>query len=153
MTDLDPEIWNNPTLGAAAQNVRLDQLEKQQWEDRNAKIEGREPREIVVENNYPGWIAPTSERTGTVPSNYDPVHFADERQNDIPVDSAPFEDSAGSLPDEDDETDSGAEESPEEVEDDSLETETVSSPVDEPSDEAGTVEPDSNEEGNSTKWT
>jgi hypothetical protein len=94
MTDLDPEIWNNTTLGDAAHNERLDRLEKQQHEDRAARLENREPREVVVENTYPGWTPPTSERTGTVPSNYFPVHFADEQQNDVLTDSAPVDETA-----------------------------------------------------------
>lgn len=92
MTDLDPEIWNNPTLGAAANNTRLDALEKQEQEDRNAKIENRDPRPVVVDNNYPGW-----QPEGNVPSNAQVVRFADEQQNDIPVDSAPFEQTAGGI--------------------------------------------------------
>lgn len=100
MTDLDPEIWNNPTLGAASNNTRLDALEKQEQENRNAKLEDREPRPVVVENNYPGWTPSVNPRTGTVPSNAQVVHFADEQQNDIPVDSAPFDETAGGIPDE-----------------------------------------------------
>jgi hypothetical protein len=83
MPDLDPEIWDNPTLGDAATNPRLDQIERQQIEDRAAKYEGREPREIVVENTYPGWQPDTHPRTGTVASNFTPVRFADERPNDV----------------------------------------------------------------------
>lgn len=83
MTDLDPEIWDNPTLGAAANNKRLDVEEKQEWENRNAKLEDREPREVVVDNNYPGWTPDVQERTGTVPSNAAVVHFADENPNDV----------------------------------------------------------------------
>lgn len=97
MTDLDPEIWNNPTLGAAANNARLDVIEKQELENRNAKLEDREPREVIVDNDYPGWVQPVNERTGTVPSNAQVVHFADEQQNDIPVESAPIDETAGGL--------------------------------------------------------
>jgi hypothetical protein len=81
MTDLDPTIWDNKTLGAAAQNPRLDVIQKQDLENRNAKIEGREPREVVVENNYPGW---QPDQNVPVPSNAQVVHFADEQPNDIP---------------------------------------------------------------------
>ena len=97
MTDLDPAIWDNPTLGAAANNERLDRLEKQQHEDRAAKLEDREPRNVVVDNTYPDWTPEVSPRTGTVPSNYTVVHFADENQNDVPVDSAPVEETASGL--------------------------------------------------------
>lgn len=100
MTDLDPAIWDNPTLGAAANNTRLDVIEKQELENRNAKIEGREPREVVVDNTYPGYVQPVSERTGTVPSNAQVVHFADEQQNDIPVDSGSVEETAGGIAEE-----------------------------------------------------
>lgn len=82
MTDLDPAIWDNPTLGAAANNPRLDAIEKQEIEDRNAKLEGREPLPVVVDNNYPGWTPDVNPRTGTVPSNAEVVHFAD----DVPAD-------------------------------------------------------------------
>lgn len=98
MTDLDPEIWNNPTLGAAAPNERLDRLEKQQIEDCAAKFEDREPRDVVVDNTYPDWTPDVSPRTGTVPSNYQTVHFADENQNDIPVDSGPVDETAAGIP-------------------------------------------------------
>lgn len=83
MVDVNPEIWENKTLGEAAHNERLDRLEKQQHEDRSARLENREAREVVVENTYPGWTPPVQDRTGTVPSNYTPVHFADENPNDI----------------------------------------------------------------------
>jgi hypothetical protein len=83
MTDLDPEIWNNETLGAAANNERLDRLERQQLEDRSAKLENREPREIVVDNTYPDWTPEVNPRTGTVASNFTPVRFADEQPNDV----------------------------------------------------------------------
>lgn len=83
MVDVNPEIWNNETLGDAAHNERLDRLEKQQHEDRSAKLEGREPREVVVENTYPGWAPETNPRTGTVSSNFTPVHFADEQPFEV----------------------------------------------------------------------
>lgn len=83
MTDLNPEIWDNPTLGAAAQNENLERLTKQQLEDRAAAIEDREPRTIVNDNTYPGFTPPVSERTGTTPSNYSPVRFEDEQPNDV----------------------------------------------------------------------
>ena len=132
MTDLDPAIWDNPTLGAAANNERLDRLEKQQHEDRNAKLEGREPREVVVDNTYPGWTPEIQDRTGTVPSNYQTVHFANEQQNDIPVDSAPVDETAGSVVEEISES----EEEP-----------------DSPSDSVESATSDSSQESDSTQWT
>lgn len=94
MTDLDPAIWENETLGSAAQNTRLDVIEKQELENRNARIEDREPRPVVVDNDYPGWQPNVNPRTGTIPSNIQVVHFADEQQNDIPVDSGPSDETA-----------------------------------------------------------
>lgn len=46
MSDLDPEIWNNPTLGEAANLERLDVRTAQDAENRAAKLEGREPLEV-----------------------------------------------------------------------------------------------------------
>jgi len=145
MTDLDPEIWNNPTLGAAAPNENLDRLTAQQIEDRAAKFEKREAREIVVENNYPGYQPEVSERTGTVPSNYQTVHFADEQQADIPVDSRPEGETAGGLSDGSEEVSSS---------EDGAEVGTVSSEHD-PSvgiGEVGTSDSTSGEEGSTTQW-
>lgn len=102
MTDLDPEIWNNETLGAAAHNENLERLEKQVHEDRAAKLEGREPREVVVDRTYPGWAPEVQARTGTVPSNYQSVHFADEQQNDIPAESGPNDETAVGVAEEND---------------------------------------------------
>jgi hypothetical protein len=147
MTDLDPEIFDNPTLGAAAPNVNLDQVTAQEIENRAAKFEKREPREIVVENNYPGYKPEVSPVTGTVSSNYQTVHFADEQQADIPVDSGPENETAGGIS----ESDPGAPEvsTPE----DSSEVGTVS---DEPKssgvNESGSADSPSSEEGNNTQW-
>lgn len=82
MSDLDPAIWDNKTLGKAANNTRLDVIEKQDLEDRNAKIEGREPREVIVDNDFPGW---QYDQNSAVPSTAPVVHFADENPNDIPT--------------------------------------------------------------------
>lgn len=57
MTDLDPAIWDNETLGAAANGVFLDVLEKQQLENRAAAIEGRPARIVKRENRYPGYVS------------------------------------------------------------------------------------------------
>ncbi|GHF92053.1 hypothetical protein [Streptomyces griseosporeus] len=145
MTDLDPAIWDNPTLGAAAHNERLDRLELQQHEDRAARLEDREPREVVVDNTYPGWTPEVQERTGTVPSNYRTVHYADENQNDVPVDSAPSEETAAGLADVNDSE--GTEVSDGDVEENTSEMSTAEEPYVESD---GT---DSSEEGNSTQWT
>ena len=60
MVDLDPEIWNNKTLGAAANGVFLDVLEAQAAEDRAAKIEGRPAETAYRENRYPGFVDETN---------------------------------------------------------------------------------------------
>lgn len=109
MTDLNPEIWDNETLGAAANNTRLEVVEKQELENRNAKLEGREPREVIVDNNYPGWTPDVNPRTGTVPSNAQVVHFADENQNDVPVDSGPESETAAGVSETETETDDSEE--------------------------------------------
>jgi hypothetical protein len=142
MTDLDPEIWENDTLGAAAPNERLDRLERQQIEDRAAKFEDREPREIVVDNNYPGWTPDVSERTGTVPSNYQTVHFADEQQNDIPTDSGE-EKTAQEIAEEQHE---------ENISSDGDQEPETEEPGSEIASEVETAESDSAEESDSAKW-
>src|SRR5882762_1801406 len=54
MVDLDPEIWKNPTLGAAATNGFLDEIQAQEIENAAAKREGREPWIAVRLNSHPG---------------------------------------------------------------------------------------------------
>lgn len=144
MTDLNPEIWDNPTLGAAAQNENLERLTKQQQEDYSAKRENREPREVVIDNTYPGWTPDTSEKTGTIPSNYQTVHFEDEQPNDVPVDSRPEDETAAGIESKADE-DSGGEDVPQP---ENPSSETVP-------DEGENTSPatDSTEENGSTKWT
>ena len=150
MTELDPEIFDNPTLGAAAPNENLDRLTAQQIEDRAAKFEGREPREIVVENTYPGYKPEVSERTGTVPSNYQTVHFADEQQADIPVDSRPEDETAGGInEDGDSENPEGSEETSSEEAVQESESASSESSAEDGVAEVGTSEPYSPEEGHS----
>jgi hypothetical protein len=155
MPDLDPEIWDNPTLGAAAPNVNLDVVERQAIEDRAAKFEDREPREIVNDNNYPGWTPDVNERTGTVPSNYQTVHFADENPNDIPVDSGRPDEDAGTVTDE---TSKESSEGPQEGSEDSdvNSTDGGDAPVETPivsSDEPGeSSESNSTQENGTTQW-
>lgn len=140
MTDLNPEIWDNNTLGEAAQNPNLDQITRQEQENRSAKIEGREPRTIVVENTYPGYVPKVNERTGTIPSNYQTAHFEDEQQNDIPENSGPAsEDTAAGVSKVD---------TPEE----GNSTEEPASSNETPQQGESTVTP-SAEEGNTTQWT
>lgn len=55
MVDVNPEIWSNPTLGAAANGVFLDVMEAQIAENRAAEIEGRPAQIIKRDNRYPGF--------------------------------------------------------------------------------------------------
>jgi hypothetical protein len=146
MTDLNPEIWNNPTLGKAAHNERLDRLEKQQHEDRAARLENREPREVVVENDYPDWTPQVQERTGTVPSNAVVVHFADEQPHDV-VQTGPNIKPEGMS----DEEWAAQENSPESEE--GAEEPFVSSDNETPTDDNESNGPVSSEESDSTQWT
>jgi hypothetical protein len=54
MTDLDPEIWNNKTLGEAANGQFADEMQMQAIEDRAAKLENREPMLVRRIHRYPG---------------------------------------------------------------------------------------------------
>lgn len=53
MTDVDPKIWENPTLGAVGAGPFLDEVEAQSKEDYNARREGREPRVAYHVDRYP----------------------------------------------------------------------------------------------------
>src|SRR5687768_15976090 len=53
MTDVDPKIWENPTLGEAAAGPFLDEVEAQAKEDYNARREGREPLVDYHVDRYP----------------------------------------------------------------------------------------------------
>ena len=53
MTDLDPKIWENPTLGEAGAGPFLPEIELQQAEDRNARLDGREPKIVEYVHRYP----------------------------------------------------------------------------------------------------
>lgn len=156
MTDLDPKIWENKTLGDAANNENLERLEKQQHEDRAARVEGREAREVIVERTYPDWSPEVQERTGTVPSNYQSVHFADENPNDIPVDSGKPDADAATVQDVESNgvySDSDPEEDFVAEEDAETEEPQVSAEPQPAYDESSETEPDSTEESDSTKWT
>lgn len=146
MTDLDPAIWDNPTLGDQAHNENLERLEKQRHEDRNARVEGREPRPVILDRTYPGWQPEVQEKTGTVPSNYQAVHFADEEQNDVPVDSGPEGETAGALSVENEEEKKSEVSETEET----ASNEPGSAIVEE--NEVETTGSDSTEESDSTKW-
>lgn len=70
MVDLNPEIWDNPTLGAAANNRSLTEVEAQLKENDSARKEGRDPLIAVNEEKYPQF-APS----GSVPSDVNPVEL------------------------------------------------------------------------------
>lgn len=53
MTDLDPKIWENPTLGEVGAGPFLPEIELQQAEDRNARLDGREPNIVEYVHRYP----------------------------------------------------------------------------------------------------
>lgn len=58
MVDVNPDIWSNPTLGQAANGEFLDMVEARMNEQRDAAIEGREPRELMRRECYPGYEKP-----------------------------------------------------------------------------------------------
>ncbi|MGS2592235.1 hypothetical protein [Streptomyces hebeiensis] len=70
MSELDPEIWKNKTLGAASTNPFLDEVEAQKKEDRVARIEQREPMIAVHHPRFPQM--PPS---GSVPSKVTQIEF------------------------------------------------------------------------------
>lgn len=72
MTDLNPEIWNNPTLGSVGAGPFLPEIELQQQEDRNARLEGREPKLVEYVHRYPKMM-----ESGSVPSIRNDVEFKD----------------------------------------------------------------------------
>jgi len=72
MTDLDPEIWQNKTLGAEGAGPFLPELEKQQIEDSNARREGREPKVVEYLNRYPKFV-----ESGSVPSEQQEFAYID----------------------------------------------------------------------------
>jgi hypothetical protein len=83
MTELDPEIWKNPTLGSATTNAYLDEVEAQTIEDRNARIDGREPKIAVHFPRYPQLA-----ESGSVPSEIKQLEFI-EPGSEIPSDPTP----------------------------------------------------------------
>lgn len=66
MTDLNPEIWDNPTLGDAATNGFADEKALQEVENAAAMREGREPWIAQRLHRYPG-----SHNDVSVESSYD----------------------------------------------------------------------------------
>jgi hypothetical protein len=79
MSDLDPKIWENPTLGSATNTPFLDVLEAQELENRRAAAEGREPMVAEREIVYPDYIA-----SGSVPSDIQPIKLVPVDENNPP---------------------------------------------------------------------
>lgn len=52
MTDLDPAIWENKTLGAANNLPFLDEVSAQITENRDAKAEGRKPKSFEQRGRF-----------------------------------------------------------------------------------------------------
>lgn len=52
MVDLDPSIWENPTLGSAVNLPFLDEVSLQTIENSDARREGREPRDMQHRSRY-----------------------------------------------------------------------------------------------------
>lgn len=86
LSETNPELFENPTLGEATTTPFLDQIEAQQKEDFNARHEGREPRTVVALNRIPGKFTPS----GSVPSDYsEEIAFEGETESteeELPVD-------------------------------------------------------------------
>lgn len=81
MSDLDPEIWKNPTLGEAAHLETLDVRTAQDAENRAAKLEGREPLEVRRIHNYPG----AHNDVSIVNSYDDGLRYYDADGNEMPT--------------------------------------------------------------------
>lgn len=83
MVDVNPEIWDNETLGEAVDNQFLDEVEAQSKEDRAARREGRAPREVQREVRFP-----TMMPSGSVPSSVsDKLKFVDNSSEDSSVET------------------------------------------------------------------
>ena len=87
LSQTNPELFENKTLGTATTAPFLDQVEAQQREDFNARYDGREPRNVVALNRIPGKFKPS----GSVASSHkDEIAFEDdlpvEEQEVTPVD-------------------------------------------------------------------
>lgn len=80
MVDVDPRIWDNPTLGEAVNLPFLDELEAQQMEDHAARVEGRAPRRVVHYPRKPEY--PPGEET--VDSNIQQIVYVDVDGDGIP---------------------------------------------------------------------
>jgi hypothetical protein len=82
MTDLDPAIWQNKTLGEVGAGPFLDEVEAQAKEDHVARQEGREPRIAVHVQRYPQ-LPPS----GSVESNIETLQW---QESEAPVEE-PFD--------------------------------------------------------------
>lgn len=86
MTDVDPKIWENHTLGAAGAGPFLDEVEAQAKEDLNARRDGREPRIAYHVDRYPKFM------DLNVPSNVTTLEMLEP--GELPVDQIPVEESS-----------------------------------------------------------
>jgi hypothetical protein len=76
MTDLDPEIWKNDTLGEVGAQPFLDEVEAQALEDANARRENRKPRIAVHTPRHPKFMD-----ANTAPSDIRQIHFVDPEED------------------------------------------------------------------------
>ena len=85
MVDLNPEIWDNPTLGAAATNGFLDEDAAQKIENEAAAREGREPLIAQRLHGYPG-----SREKVQIESSYDDgMRWVEPVSDEVPEKKAP----------------------------------------------------------------
>ncbi|MFF5977071.1 hypothetical protein ACFY7C_36825 [Streptomyces sp. NPDC012769] len=61
LSQTNPELFENPTLGSATTSAFLDQEEAQRVEDYNARIDGREPMTVIAVDRYPKFMEPGSQ--------------------------------------------------------------------------------------------
>lgn len=80
MVDVDPRIWDNPTLGEAVNLPFLDELEAQQMEDHAARVEGRKPRRVVHYPRKPEYLPGET----TIDSNIQQIVYVDVDGDGIP---------------------------------------------------------------------
>lgn len=67
LSQTNPELFTNKTLGEATTSPFLDQVEAQKKEDFNARKDNSEPRTVVAEERYPKYMP-----SGSVPSDIQP---------------------------------------------------------------------------------
>jgi hypothetical protein len=79
LASTNPELFTNPTLGAATTSPFLDQVTEQAKEDFNARVAKRQPRTVIAEDRYPKFM-----KADTVPSNIQPkLSYVDDDGDDV----------------------------------------------------------------------